>query len=144
MYPSLSDKDREALYERFCDVRSLEHDTRKWPSLVNRPQILLGTIRTLGRGYNLQRANHLIVMSPQWFEDDLRQALKRVVRPGQLRRSYTWLYIDVSTDIDPMVFRKSLVRQFLTLGTTSGLGGGRTELTSSEPNQSTEADNKDK
>ena len=110
--PTITLEARDQILDRFTDAKDESEEEFAYPD-NERPQVLVGTLRTLGTGYNLQRANVLIILGAQYSVDDVAQCLKRVVRTGQQRQTETFYVFDKSCMIDQVVMRKAALKELL-------------------------------
>lgn len=70
------------------------------------PSILIGSLKILNSGHNLQVANHLIVWRPWWSSAIEEQAKRRILRPGQLKEVHFVYFVLLGT-IEELVLARS-------------------------------------
>jgi hypothetical protein len=73
--------------------------------------VLIGTLGTLGLGVNLQRADYMIILEPQLQHSATSQAIKRVHRIGQQRRTTVEILTSDTVQAERVVHDKRLLRE---------------------------------
>jgi superfamily II DNA/RNA helicase len=121
VHARMKQKDRTATIEAFTDVMA-ENGERKREENY---QILVGTTRLIGAGLQLTRANHVVLMEPDFeFFREL-QGYARVHRIGQKSiESYSYRLIDAGSAIEQTILKRQRERNEF----TGRLVGGEADL----------------
>lgn len=85
-------------------IRALERFNNAQDS--KSPRVLIGSLKILNSGHNLQVANHLIVWRPWWSSAIEEQAKRRILRPGQTKEVHFVYFVLLGT-IEELVLARS-------------------------------------
>jgi SNF2 family DNA or RNA helicase len=113
-YAQTDRKLRDARVDSFQELPKLDQDGNVIAGKLrfeNPPDILVGTIETLGVGLTLHRGTIVILLEPQFMVTDAAQAKKRVHRLGQLYGCQLWTLRMDSIQSERLIANRAEFRQ---------------------------------
>jgi SNF2 family DNA or RNA helicase len=106
--PGMKAKDRTDVLEAFTDA----FDDKGKHRQTRNNLILIGTTRLIGKGLQLTRAAHMVLMEPEYeFVNEL-QAYGRIHRIGQMNPcSYSYRLINSASEIERRIVERQKARK---------------------------------
>lgn len=68
------------------------------------PQYIVSTTKLIREGYTLHKAKRLVIIDPEWMDQDHKQAKKRINRIGQNEETVTYALHCVGSQVEETIY----------------------------------------